>query len=68
MNEKELKKKLSQIVKDVVVLYIEKLDDLLEDIDQEVLFCTLKANLKADTFDIEDTIIDLVIKEVKRQI
>jgi len=72
MNEKELKK----IAKKQVSLYIEKIDNILEDIEQDVL-AEVEPKLDElyqegheyiDEEKLQDIIVGLIRKEVKRQI
>ena len=72
MNEKELKK----IAKKQVSLYIEKIEDILEYIEQDTL-AEIEYKLDElyqeghgyiDEEKLQDTIVDLIRKEVKRQI
>ena len=72
MNEKELKK----IAKKQVSLYIEKIDNIVEDIEQDVLAevepkldeLYQESHKYIDEEKLQDTIVDLIRKEVKRQI
>ena len=72
MNEKELKK----IVKKQVSSYIEKIEDIVEYIEQDTL-AEIEYKLDElyqegheyiDEEKIQDTIVDLIRKEVKKQI